>query len=163
MPAYGGLSVETAFYPAPYAVLHVECEVGVVFLQCVCLEPLQIGFARRHLPVVAADELCLSLGIEVGNCHVAVFPERRRDVRRVHVLPGAVYDVALLLVLACAVHTADGLYGVDVLYLLVEEEGVELVLVEAGLQLVHHDDESVLGIFEVLYHLFLCHAAIERG
>ena len=70
--------------------------------------------------------------------------------------------MALRLVFAGAVHSADGLYGIDVPDFLVQEQRVQLRLVKTRLQLIDHDNQSVLLLSEIANHLLFRQSIVER-
>ena len=68
-----------------------------------------------------------------------------------------------LVLIVFAVYTTDGLNSIDAADFFVEEQRMQLRLVEASLQLIDHNNQSVLCLSEVLNHLFFTHSAIQCG
>ena len=160
--AYGSFPCHADIYPVAYAALHIENEVGIILLLNIFIKPLDVWLAGCHILVVAGNKLRLFLRVKLRDDHVTILLESQVNVLGIDIPPRAIYHMTFSLVLAGAVHAADGLYGIDVFYLLVEEERVQLRLVKACLQFVHHDDKSVLDILEVINSLSFRNITIYR-
>ena len=122
--AYGSFPCHADIYPVAYAALHIENEVGIILLLNIFIKPLDVWLAGCHILVVAGNKLRLFLRVELRDDHVTILLESQVNVLGIDIPPRAVYHMTFSLVLAGAVHAADGLYGINVFYLLVKEERV---------------------------------------
>ena len=160
------MSLHHVLNPCADVGVHFKTKSGVsIFVSlgfAVTLKPFVINGLSEKTSIDFLDHSLFTDGVEVCYDHATEFSESFADILLIDIAERKVNYVAFLLVFGRAVYSRNSLNGIDVADFLVEEKGVQLRFVEAGLQFVNDNDKAVLCGFEIVDNLILGHTVVHR-